>query len=979
MVSLVRPVTLFVQVLFPSVALLVAVLVLVGWWLQIPALVQLNPHLAPMQFNTALCFVALSLGVLCAGMRLWRRIVVLCACVSLGLAATSILQYPLHADFGIDTVFVEPFVTTLTSHPGRMAPNTGLGFIFSSLVLLLWPTTPKEWRLFVAATGAFVSLSLALSGLFRYALQLETIYSWSDLTRMAVHTAMLHSVLALALLFHVNTRLEESGRSQYRFQAVGIFGVGAVISGLLFLAALTDESKELRASLKEGTLVRRAAIQDAVDSNVRLLLATERFFAGSNFVSRDEFQTFVLPLFEHDTSLAAFDWAPRMTSQDRTALEKELAPFTGTGLSILDVDHGFILHPGADTYYPVRYVVPEAYRHHVLGFDYYADPQSALAMDNAARIGEPQSTNPMRSILPEAEKGSRDEISIFVPSYLSGKPAQTVTSAQDSQVRGFVVGILRLSHLISQALADFPRDAFHMAVYAHSSEFGTFDTQPVVLLGATRGEVAPVSPRDRAAEIIQIAGKPLLIEFWPTASFLDRHRSFAPSAIFFVSLAVTFFTSSYIYVLRRNREVLHERELRLRMAMEGAELGTWDWYPQSHVTSFDNRWFTMLGYDPAEMGPHETIWEQLVHADDKENVWAALEEHYTGKTSIYRSAYRLRGKDGEWVWVLSAGQVINRDGTGRPTRMVGIHLDITQLKQAQLEASHAQQQLASFIEHAPAAVAMLDTELRYITYSQRWLYDYGLAGRQIVGLSHDEVLPDTAEHWRAIHQRCLQGAVEKCEEEAFVRADGTCQWLRWEVRPWFDINGEIGGVAMFTEDITHTRALIAELEITRDQALAATQAKSDFLASMSHEIRTPMNAIFGMAELLGETPLTPEQQDYVQRLRKAGEHLLVLINDVLDLSKIESGHLELDHIPFDLDELVHAVGELMAGRATAQGLELLVDVAPDVPTSLIGDPSRLRQILINLIGNAIKFTPAGEVVVDVENDPEASRQAPHDL
>jgi PAS domain S-box-containing protein len=302
--------------------------------------------------------------------------------------------------------------------------------------------------------------------------------------------------------------------------------------------------------------------------------------------------------------------------------------------------------------------------------------------------------------------------------------------------------------------------------------------------------------------------------------------------------------------------------------------------------------------------------------------------------------------------------------------VVGIHLDITQLKQAQLEASHAQRQLASFIEHAPAAVAMLDTELRYITHSQRWLHDYGLTDRQIVGLSHDEVFPDTAEYWQAIHHRCLHGAVEKCEEDALVRADGTCQWLRWEVRPWSDKNGEIGGIAMFTEDITHARELIVELEITRDKALAATRAKSDFLASMSHEIRTPMNAIFGMAELLNETSLTSEQQDYVQRFRKAGEHLLVLINDVLDLSKIESGHLELDYMPLDLDELIHAVGELMAGRATAQGLELLLQVAPDVPTSLIGDPSRLRQIIINLIGNAIKFTPSGEVIVEVQNDPD---------
>ena len=138
---------------------------------------------------------------------------------------------------------------------------------------------------------------------------------------------------------------------------------------------------------------------------------------------------------------------------------------------------------------------------------------------------------------------------------------------------------------------------------------------------------------------------------------------------------------------------------------------------------------------------------------------------------------------------------------------------------------------------------------------------------------------------------------------------------------------------------------------------------------MSHEIRTPMNAILGMVDLLRDTMLTPTQHDYVERCSKAGEHLLGLINAVLDLSKIEAEHLELEHIPFDLEDLLHTVGDLMGGRAAAKDLELLSRVAPDVTTRLIGDPSRLSQILMNLVGNAIKFTETGDVVLRVEQDP----------
>jgi two-component system sensor histidine kinase/response regulator len=688
---------------------------------------------------------------------------------------------------------------------------------------------------------------------------------------------------------------------------------------------------------------------------------------------------------------------------------------------------------------------------------------------------------------------------------------------------------------------------------------------------------------------------------------------------------------------KRAEKALEESQALLNRTQRLSRTGGWEWDIEQQTMTWTAEIYRLHGYtaDCTAPGSCQLIEKSLVcyRAEDRDAIWRAF-QRCADEGEPYDIEVPFSSPAGPAKWVRTTAEAL-RDG-GRIVKVVGNLIDITERKQAEQALAENEEKLRLFIRHAPVGLAMFDRDMRYLCVSKQWLADYALGDCDLLGRSHYEVFPDIPDEWKAAHRRGLDGEVVRSEGDRFQRFDGSVQWVRWEIRPWNDTQGHIGGIVIFTEDITAnkvaeeslraaqaqlesmtsaipgvvyqfirspagdwkftylskglddlyevtpeeairdhnvlTRCILpehlaghresvehsatslslwvhewlirtpggrlkwirgqalpqrqddgsvfwngilvdiserkqmenalreqeeffrlitenlqgfvavldtdgrrlytspsyehllgqrnlcgtlsfddicpadrarvaktfsetvalgsgsyleygilagdgsvrlmesrggvikdnrgrakqvvvvshdvterkaaeAELEqhrhhleqlvfsrtvefaAARDAAEAANRAKSAFLANMSHELRTPMNGILGMTELALRRATDPRQIDYLSKSLQASRHLLVLINDVLDLSRIEADRLTLNEQDFSLVPLLGEVLQMMGEQASAKGLHLSSEIAPTLPDHCRGDALRLKQVLLNLVGNAVKFSEHGAIGV----------------
>ncbi|KKX49948.1 ATP-binding protein [Sphingobacterium sp. IITKGP-BTPF85] len=326
---------------------------------------------------------------------------------------------------------------------------------------------------------------------------------------------------------------------------------------------------------------------------------------------------------------------------------------------------------------------------------------------------------------------------------------------------------------------------------------------------------------------------------------------------------------------------------------------------------------------------------------------------------------RLRQQEGEIIWVRVKG--IPEFDNGTCKRVFGIIQNIDTSKNLYLELERKEAMLRAFVDYVPASVAMFDRDFRYVSVSHQWMEDFHKDMDNILDQNLFDVFPNIPENRKNIYYDALEGKSYKNVDELIDVDDyEEPQHFNWEVRPWNLSDGSVGGIIIFTQNITESVAVNLELKKAKELADLASKAKSEFLANMSHEIRTPLNGVIGFSDLLLKTPLNDVQKQYLNYINESGSSLLNIINDILDFSKIESGKLELYIDKFNVYDLAHQVINVVLYQAQRKDVELLLNIEQGLPASIWVDEARIKQILINLLGNAVKFTEKGEIELKIE-------------
>lgn len=950
----------YFPVLAAGTCFVIAVAVICGWYLEIKPFVQIKPNFAPMQFNTALCFCLSSAAFFLhlLDSRISARIL---AFITFAISGLTLSQYILQNNIGIDELFMDGYVMTKTSHPGRMAPNTAISFMLMGAALCC------------VARGkmtAFVSLAIgiliiALLSMIGYIISVEGLYGLGTFTRMAIHTMIGFLLLSTAMLVHAVMAPVE-GIIKDAWLSVP-YTVSFTVLVLTVIAAVTArESVQFRNEQYFQSIVMEMeeGIEGRIDTYEQILSGLVAFIYGSNEVTQKEWSDYVYEL-NIEKTIPGARRVGHIEIVSENDLDRWLADKRQNG-----VGSQFVNHPETNfkDKYLVSHIAPFETNADQLGFD--------MGYDYVRRRAAEQSAEQARAVLSQRIASGREYVDqpsflLFVPVYSNERSGerdtvhqkldgwvyvefavkdflsefkvkngyQTVLKLYDSENVGPATLIYDSSLYYADAAvmnASVVRSELSLGTKIWSAHWqpsmsfagpGSFVVMWVVLfVGALLAGIVfilfkttisqksyvqrEVTKQTQALEFTQkhlrlimdtipdmvfvkdsegriVDANPAFLELYAPEDRdhvigFTSYDKFPPEEVKkfkeqdqkallagyteileditdfrgFIRRLMTKkvgYTDSQgkRFLLAISRDVTSQLEIeeqlrvnqeRFDLAARAARVGLWDWRIETSTFYFNEEWYTILGYEPYELPVRFKTWKDLTHPEDLERTLKALNDHLEGKVETFDTVTRMRRKDGNWAWINIQGKVFERNDAGEPLRVAGIQIDVSELKNNEIEA-----------------------------------------------------------------------------------------------------------------------------DIARKQAKRASELKGEFLANMSHEIRTPMNGILGMAELLEKSEnINDKDRGYIKTLLSSANALLTLIDDILDFSKMEAGKLTIDPHPCDIEDILGEITFLHSVKAKEKGIDILLDISADIPALIKADDVCVRQIVNNFVSNAIKFTNEGFITIKAE-------------
>jgi PAS domain S-box-containing protein len=904
-------------------------LVLAGWWLGHVTWVQPRSYDAPLPANAAACLILIGLAPILVSLG-WRKTGLTVGFTASAVALLTLLQNPLGLDFGLDQLLVRHENLVVGPRVARM-PAALAGVCTLAALLVSWlAARPRDTRVpvLVGMLGSLV-LAYALLGLLAYRSGLNNVPAWQDYAQIGPHTAAALILLGGALILLAVRDQPDGSSAGPRWLWLPVMVCGITIT-LSFWVSLRERELTYIHNTTQLTMDYIAALfSGEAESHVKNLTRLAR------------------------RSASQAEW------------EREAARFSNDF-------NGYRSIQLADDNLRTKWFWPHEGNEDVPSLDHNADPLRRAALLEATRTA----TFGVAAPLPAPD--GRSVFAVYVP----------------AAAGGFLVGEYyfdRFFDSIDRRLSLSPRYQTSVCVDYTTPSPGS---EACLKVYATPAGHDILDTRLQRVAHYTIVGQHFTITLMPRPAFVGASRQYLPELALLSGLGVSFLlglvTNLAQTALRRQRAAestsrqlrveneerrrvegrLKTADERLNLAFESTLAGVYEWDVETDEVFCTASIWKMIGADPAEMPSTGTGWLELLHDEDRTAVRAVIDAHFRGETPLIEIEHCVHLKSGEWLWLALRAKCTSFSALHHPRRVLGTVQNINARKRTDeaLRVSQAESRKLSLVaSKTDNAVVITDPFGRIEWANESYTR---LTGRRLAEVSHQPLTQYLAspEKDPALVDRIAASLAryEPISTEAIQLATDDRQFhVHLDVQPIISDDGHVENFIVIATNITARVETEQQLRRAKEEADDASRAKSEFLASMSHEIRTPMNGVIGMTSLLLETDLNPEQRDYVSTIRTSGDALLSIINEILDFSKIESGKLELENQPFELTQCVEEVVDIFAAQAATKNIELAYFIDPKVPPCILSDITRLRQILVNLTNNAVKFTAKGFISIEV--------------